>query len=156
MSYFFEKIIIIFKKFFSGHFITKKNPTSKWTFFSKKNYNLILNVFLHLCNYYILCHIFLKKLKSFLKKFSGHFITKKNPTSKWTFFSKKNYNLILNVFLHLCNYYILCHIFLKKLKSFLKKIFFGPFYNQKKSDLKMDIFFEKKLQFDFKCVFTSV
>ena len=107
MSYFFEKIKIIFKKFFSGHFIT--NPTSKWTFFSKKYYNLILNVFfdicvtniynlilnvfLHLCNYYILCHIFLKKLKSFLKKlkkfFSGHFITKKNPTSKWTFFSKK-------------------------------------------------------------------
>ena len=70
MSYFFEKIKIIFKKFFSGHFITKKNPTSKWTFFSKnKNYNLILNVFLHLCNYYILCHIFLKKLKSFLKNF---------------------------------------------------------------------------------------
>ena len=59
-------------------------------FFEKKIYNLILNVFLHLYNYYILCHIFLKKLKSFLKKsFSGHFITKKNPTSKWTFFSKK-------------------------------------------------------------------
>ena len=36
MSYFFEKIKIIFKKFFSGHFITKNNPTSKWTFFSKK------------------------------------------------------------------------------------------------------------------------
>ena len=36
MSYFFEKIKIIFKKIFSGHFITKKNPTSKSTFFSKK------------------------------------------------------------------------------------------------------------------------
>ena len=36
MSYFFEKIKIIFKKIFSGHFITKKNPTSKWTFFRKK------------------------------------------------------------------------------------------------------------------------
>ena len=36
MSYFFEKITIIFKKKFSGHFITKKNPTSKWTFFSKR------------------------------------------------------------------------------------------------------------------------
>ena len=36
MTYFFEKIKIILKKFFSGHFITKKNPTSKWTFFSKK------------------------------------------------------------------------------------------------------------------------
>ena len=34
MSYFFEKIIISFKKRFSSHFITKKNPTSKWT---KKN-----------------------------------------------------------------------------------------------------------------------
>ena len=122
MSYFFEKIKIIFKKFFSGHFITKKNPTSKWTFFSKKIYNLILNVFLHLCNYYILCHIFLKKLKSFLRNFF-RVITKKNPTSKWTFFRKKIYNLILNVFLHLCNYYILCHIFLKKLKSFLRNFF---------------------------------
>ena len=69
MSYFFEKIKIIFKKIFSGHFITKKKSDLKWTFFSKKIYNLILNVFLHLCNYYILCHIFLKKLKSFLKKF---------------------------------------------------------------------------------------
>ena len=38
-------------------------------FFEKKNYNLILNVFLHLSNYDILCHIFSKKLKSFLKKF---------------------------------------------------------------------------------------
>ena len=71
------------------------------------------------------------------------------------FFEKKFKNLILNVFLHLCNYNILCHIFLKKLKSFLK-FFFGPFYNQKKSDLKMDIFFKKNLKFDFKCVFTSV
>ena len=39
------------------------------------------------------------------------------------FFEKKNYNLILNVFLHMCNYYILCHIFLKKLKSFKNKKF---------------------------------
>ena len=39
----------------------------------------------------------------------------------------------------------------------IKWPFFWPFYNQKKSDLKMDIFFEKKkLQFDFKCVFTFV
>ena len=37
MSYFFRKIKKkIFKKFFSAHFLTKKNPTSKWTFFSKK------------------------------------------------------------------------------------------------------------------------
>ena len=41
--------------------------------------------------------------------------------------------------------YKLCHIFFEKLKSFLK-IFFIPFFNQKKSDLKMDIFFEKKIQ----------
>ena len=69
MSYFFEKIKIIFKKIFSGHFITKKNPTSKWTFFSKKKLQFdFLNVFLHLCNYYIQCYIFLKKLKSYLKK----------------------------------------------------------------------------------------
>ena len=33
MAYFFEKNKIIYKKLFSGHFITKKNPTSKWTFF---------------------------------------------------------------------------------------------------------------------------
>ena len=36
MSYFFRKIKIILKKYFSAHFFTKKNPTSKWTFFSKK------------------------------------------------------------------------------------------------------------------------
>ena len=49
MSYFFRKIKIIFKKNFSAHFLqekkmdiffspffTRKNPTSKWTFFSKK------------------------------------------------------------------------------------------------------------------------
>ena len=60
-------------------------------FFRKKIYNLILNVFLHLCNYYILCPYFFEKIKIILKKnLSGHFITKKNPTSKWTFFSKKN------------------------------------------------------------------
>ena len=35
--------------------------------------------------------------------------------------------------------------FFEKIKIiFLKKKFFGPFYNQKKSDLKMDIFFERK------------
>ena len=39
------------------------------------------------------------------------------------FFEKKNYNLILNVFLHMFNYYILGHIVLKKLKSFLKNYF---------------------------------
>ena len=51
---------------------------------------MIFKVFLHLFNYYILCHIFFEKLKSFLKKkISAHFFTKKNPTSKWTFFSKK-------------------------------------------------------------------
>ena len=39
---------------------------------------------------YKLCHIFFEKLKSFFKKFfSSHFLTKKNQTSKWTFFSKK-------------------------------------------------------------------
>ena len=37
-----------------------------------------------------LCHIFFQKLKKIFKKFfSSHFLTKKNPTSKWTFFSKK-------------------------------------------------------------------
>ena len=35
--------------------------------------------------------------------------------------------------------------FFEKIKIILKKKFFGPFYNQKKSDLKMDIFFEKKI-----------
>ena len=65
MSYFFEKIKIIFKKNFSGHFITKKIRPQNGHFLRKENYNLILNVFLHLCNYYILCHIFLKKLQSF-------------------------------------------------------------------------------------------
>ena len=36
----------------------------------KKNYNLILNVFLHLCNYDLLYLIFFEKIKkSFLKKF---------------------------------------------------------------------------------------
>ena len=69
-----------------------------------------------MCYYYILCHIFLKKLKSFLKNFSGHFIKKKIRPQNGHFFRKKNYNLILNVFLHKCNYYILCKIFLKKLK----------------------------------------
>ena len=79
MSYFFEKIKNIFKKFFSGHFITKKNPTSKWTFFSKKNYTM---------------SYFFEKIKIIFKKFfSGHFITKKNPTSKWTFFSKKKFTI---------------------------------------------------------------
>ena len=94
-------------------------------FFRKNNYNLILNVFLHLCNYYILCHIFLKKLKIIFKKFlSGHFITKKNPTSKWTFFSKKkNYNLILNVFLHLCNYKYTMSYFFEKIKIIFKNFF---------------------------------
>ena len=52
-------------------------------FFEKKIYNLILNMFLHLYNYYILCHIFFEKIKIIFKKnFSGHFITKKNLTSK--------------------------------------------------------------------------
>ena len=36
MSYFFQKIKKILKKNFSAHFLTIKNPTSKWTFFSKK------------------------------------------------------------------------------------------------------------------------
>ena len=76
-----------------------------------------------MCNYYILCHIFEKIKIHFKKKFLGHFINKKNPTSKWTFFSKKKLQFDLYVFLHMCNYYILCHIFLKKLKSFLKKFF---------------------------------
>ena len=77
-----------------------------------------------MCNYYILCHIFLKKIKIIFKKiFSGHFITKKIRPQNGHFFRKENYNFILNVFLHMSNYYILCHIFLKKLKSFLKKFF---------------------------------
>ena len=59
---------MIFKKIFSGHFITKKIRPQIEHFFRKKIYNLILNMFLHLYNYYILCHIFLKKLKSLLKK----------------------------------------------------------------------------------------
>ena len=51
MSYFFEKIKIIFKKIFSDHFITKKKSDLKMDiFFEKKFTNLILNVFLHLCN----------------------------------------------------------------------------------------------------------
>ena len=37
MSYFFEKIKIIFKKFFSGHFITKKIRPQNGHFFRKKN-----------------------------------------------------------------------------------------------------------------------
>ena len=41
MSYFLEKIKIILKKIFSGHFITKKNTTSKWTFFSKKKITIL-------------------------------------------------------------------------------------------------------------------
>ena len=36
MSYFFEKIKIIFKKSFSGHFITKKIRTQNGHFFRKK------------------------------------------------------------------------------------------------------------------------
>ena len=88
MSYFFEKIKIIFKKFFSYHFLTKKNPTSKWTFFSKKKLKF---------DFYMCFYIYVK--------------------------------------------YILCHNKLKK-----KKKFFSPFFNQKKSDLKMDIFFEKKIK----------
>ena len=36
--------------------------------------------------------------------------------------------------------------FFRKIKKILKKIFFSPFFNQKKSDLKMDIFFEKKIK----------
>ena len=63
MSYLFRKIKKIKKKNFTAHLSTKKNPTSKWTFFSKKNYTLIFNVFLHLYNYYILCHIFFKNIK---------------------------------------------------------------------------------------------
>ena len=68
MSYFFEKIKIILKKIFSGHFITKKNPTSKWTFFLKKKLQFDFKC-VFTSDYYILCHIFLKKLKSFLKNF---------------------------------------------------------------------------------------
>ena len=114
-------------------------------FFEKKNYNLIFYVSLHLFNYNILCHIFFRKIKIILKKvFSAHFLNKKNQTSKWTFFSKKKLQFDFYVFLHLFNYNILCYIFFEKLKSFLKT-FFSPFFNQKKLDLKMDIFFEKKI-----------
>ena len=101
---------------------------------------------------------FLKKLKSFLKKiFFGPFYNQKKSDLKMDcFFRKKNYNLILNVFLHLCNYYILCHIFLKKLKSFFKKFLSGHFITKKNPTSKWTFFSKKKLQFDFKCVFTSV
>ena len=68
MSYFFEKLKSLLKKFF-GPFYNQKKSDPKMNIFSKKIYNSILNMFLHLYNYYILCHIFLKKLKSFLKKF---------------------------------------------------------------------------------------
>ena len=90
MSYFFQKIKIIFKNFFSGHFITKKNPTSKWTFFSKKKLKFDFKcVFTSVYELYTMSDIF-EKIKIIFKKFfSGHFITKKHPTSKWTFFSKK-------------------------------------------------------------------
>ena len=36
--------------------------------------------------------------------------------------------------------------FFQKIKKIFKKFFSGPFFNQKKSDLKMDIFFEKKIK----------
>ena len=46
MSYFFRKIKINLKKKFLAHFFTKKNPTSKWTFFSKKKLKYVfLSVF---------------------------------------------------------------------------------------------------------------
>ena len=46
MSYFFRKIKIILKKKFFSPFFTRKNPTSKWTFFSKKKLKLdFLSVF---------------------------------------------------------------------------------------------------------------
>ena len=88
---FFEKLKLKFlKNFFHGHFLTKKNPTSKWTFFSKKklkiDFYMCFYMYVTIINYVI---FFSKKLKSFLKNFSSHFLTKKNPTSKWTFFSKK-------------------------------------------------------------------
>ena len=34
--------------------------------------------------------------------------------------------------------------FFEKIKIIFKKKIFGPFYNKKKSNLKMDNFFEKK------------
>ena len=66
---FFRKIKIIFKKFFSAHFLTKKIRPQNGHFFRKKNYNLIFFMFLHLFHYYILRNIFFEKLKSFLKIF---------------------------------------------------------------------------------------
>ena len=90
MSYFFEKITIIFKKKFSGHFRTKKNPTSKWTFFSKKKLQFDFKcVFTSVKLLYTMSYFFQKIKIIFKNFFSGLFITKKNPTSKWTFFSKK-------------------------------------------------------------------
>ena len=89
---------------------------------------------------------FFRKIKKIKKKiFSAHFLTKTNPTSEWTFFSKKKLQFDFKCVLHLCNYYILCHIFIEKLKN-LKKEIFNPFFNQKKSDLKIVIFFEKKIK----------
>ena len=44
--------------------------------FRKKIYNLIINLFLRLCYYYILYDIFFEKINIIFKKiFSGHFIT---------------------------------------------------------------------------------
>ena len=51
--------------------------------------------------------------------------------------------MIFKVFLHLFNYYILCHIFFEKLKSFLKKIF-QPIFLPRKIRPQNGHFFRKK------------
>ena len=61
MSYFFEKIKIILKNFFSGHFITKKNPTSKWTFSSKKKIQFNFKCVFTICVTIIYYVIFFRK-----------------------------------------------------------------------------------------------
>ena len=40
MSYFFEKIKIIFKNFFSGHLITKKKSDLKMDIFFEKKFTI--------------------------------------------------------------------------------------------------------------------
>ena len=82
MTYFFPVIKIIFKKVFQVYFLTKINPTSKWTFFSRKKLKFEFYVFLHLYNYYNLNYIFFEKLKS------SHFLTQKKSNFK-IYFSKK-------------------------------------------------------------------
>ena len=58
-------------------------------------------------------------------------------------FSKKK--IIFKLCLHLFNYYILCHIFFKKLKSFFKKKF-QPIFLPRKIRPQNGHFFRKKIK----------